>query len=120
MKNIDLRHQDWIMSDGYRKTILADGDDLGDESTLTQIVAVPPGSRVKPHYHRNTHEFIYVIGGEATLKVNGETRMMQPGDMIVTQPGDVHEVVNDSDRLWEVLVFKTNYRQGDSHWPEDE
>lgn len=120
MKNIDLRRQEWSIKEGYRKTILADGDDLGDESTLTQIVAVPPNNRVKPHFHRNTHEFIYVIGGEAALRINGETRIMQPGDMIVTQPGDVHEVVNDSDRPWEALVFKTNYKIGDSYWPDSE
>lgn len=120
MKNIDLRQQQWSTNDGYRKTILADGADLGDEKALAQIVAVPPGSRVKPHFHRKTHEFIYVIGGEAALKINGHTRIMKQGDMIVTQPSDVHEVVNDSDRPWEVLVLKTNYRYGDSYWPESE
>jgi quercetin dioxygenase-like cupin family protein len=120
MKNIDLRQVQWSINDGYRKTVLANGDDLGDESTLTQIVAVPPGSRVKPHFHRNTHEFIYVIGGEAALKINDETRIMKPGDMIVTQPGDVHEVVNEGDHPWEVLVFKTNYKVGDSYWPDSE
>jgi len=106
----------WVPAQGYYRKILARGKDLRSDNNLVQMIAVPSGSRVEPHYHKKTSEFIYVVTGEAQMYVNEEIHEMTPGRHIILHPGDVHAVVNDHNEAFVVLVVKINMAENDSYW----
>ncbi len=116
MKNIKVDPSKWISGKGYKKQILASPDDLDSGGTLAQIVEIEAGSVVEDHYHKETYEFYHVIEGEVTFEINGEVTKLKQGDMMITEPGDVHSVRNESERLFRILVFKTNVVEDDIYW----
>jgi len=116
MKIIKNENTEWTIADGYKKKIFFREDDLHQDGTLAQIVVVEPGSEVKPHFHAEAYEVIYVVEGEALMSLKDETINTKPGDIILTEPNDIHSVKNNSDKPWKVFVFKTNNIIGDSVW----
>jgi quercetin dioxygenase-like cupin family protein len=47
----------------------------------------------------------------------GEERpRIEAGDIILLEPGDGHSVVNDSEGVLVILVFKINASEGDKYW----
>lgn len=52
MKLVELKKDNWIQADGYRKSILLTAKDFNQEGCLAQIVVGEPGSKIKPHYHQ--------------------------------------------------------------------
>jgi quercetin dioxygenase-like cupin family protein len=106
---------DWIKGEGYRKKILAGEDELG-EGNIVQVVEIGPRAKVKPHYHKVQTEFFYIMKGKAKLSIGGENFEAQEGEYYLCKPGDMHSVENDSEDVFEIMVFKTNWRKGDSYW----
>jgi quercetin dioxygenase-like cupin family protein len=106
---------EWIEGAGYKKRILATPDELGPGS-LAQIVRIEPGNTVKPHHHGQTTEFFYILKGTATLTIAGEEHEAKPGDTYITKPGDMHSVKNNGKEDFELIVFKSNWREDDSYW----
>jgi quercetin dioxygenase-like cupin family protein len=105
----------WIEREGYRKRILSSEEELG-EGNIVQIVEITPGSEVKPHYHKVQTEFFYILEGKSKLSIGGIEYNASEGDYYLCRPGDVHSVKNDSGSVFKILVFKTNWREGDSYW----
>jgi quercetin dioxygenase-like cupin family protein len=116
MKIIQIDPANWQEGRGYRKNRLLSAEELRQPGALAQVVVVPPGSRVPPHYHTTSVEVYLVRRGVCELVVNGRRHEMRPGDVILMEPGDVHELINEGPEEFEVMVFKTNAEEGDSHW----
>lgn len=118
---IDIRLDDdkWIQAKGYRKQILADSIKFDTEGALAQVVEIKPGHVVESHYHKKTYEFYYVMHGDVAFSINGEARRLKEGDMMMTEPNDIHRVENDSNKDFQVLVFKTNAGKDDTFWEEE-
>ena len=109
---------EWKERDSYRKQILATEDEIGFDGNLLQVVEIPPGEHVEPHYHRETEEVFYIQQSGGTLVIDGTAVTPEKGDVIICEPGDVHEVRNDSDRAFRILVFKVNLTEDDTVWEE--
>ncbi|HEQ98356.1 MAG TPA: cupin domain-containing protein [candidate division Zixibacteria bacterium] len=118
MKNIEIKDDKWINAEGYKKQILASSEDFDSEGVLAQVVVIGPGSVVRPHYHKSTYEYYYVMQGDVAFTINGEIRRLKAGEMMMTEPNDIHKVENDSDEDFMVLVFKSNYVKNDTYWAE--
>jgi quercetin dioxygenase-like cupin family protein len=116
MRLINSSANNWIQADGYRKNILMTENEIGAKGSLAQIVVVEAGSKVKPHYHKQTSELIYVTDGSCLFTINDETFPLQIGDLLLTEPGDIHGLVNDGPSTWKALVFKINAVANDSFW----
>jgi quercetin dioxygenase-like cupin family protein len=116
VKVVKAEVREWIQAEGYQKLILLTEDDFSQAGTMSQIVQVGPGSSVKPHFHKKSYEFIYVIEGKAVFKINDKSLQTAPGDMMLTEPGDIHSVENNTSDNWRVIVFKTNAEPDDSYW----
>ncbi|MBU2560481.1 cupin domain-containing protein [archaeon] len=106
---------DWIEGAGYKKRVLAGESELG-RGSLVQIVIIGPGNEVKPHYHGLQTEFFYILKGTATLSIAGEEFEAKPGATYITKPNDMHSVKNDGKTDFELIVFKSNWRENDSYW----
>jgi quercetin dioxygenase-like cupin family protein len=65
-----------------------------------------PGVTIGYHTHGDDEEIYAILEGEGTLTVNGESRHVKTGDVIVNKPGWTHGLVNDSDKVMKIFVFK--------------
>jgi quercetin dioxygenase-like cupin family protein len=50
-----------------------------------------PGARLAPHAH-NSHEFYYLLRGEAMMQIEDELRRVGPGDLIHIPPNAGHSI----------------------------
>ncbi|MEE8403175.1 MAG: cupin domain-containing protein [Candidatus Hydrothermarchaeaceae archaeon] len=106
---------DWIEGKGYKKRILAGEAQLG-RGNIAQIVRIWPGQKVKPHHHRQQTELFYILEGMALLSIAGREVEAGPGDVYLCKPGDIHSVKNNGTGDFEILVFKTGWKEDDSYW----
>jgi mannose-6-phosphate isomerase-like protein (cupin superfamily) len=106
---------EWIEGKGYKKRILAGEAELG-QGNIVQIVRIGPGQEVKPHYHGQQTELFYILGGEALLSIAEKEFEAGPGDVYLCKPKDIHSVKNEGTKDFELMVFKTGWKEGDSYW----
>ena len=59
--------------------------------------AVPAGSATERHYHRLSEEFYFLLDGEGTIEIDGETREVGPGDAVLIPAGSWHQITASSD-----------------------
>ena len=57
------------------------------EATLTA------GGSTQRHYHRASEEIYFLLEGEGTLELDGESRRVVAGDAILIAPGAWHQIV---------------------------
>jgi mannose-6-phosphate isomerase-like protein (cupin superfamily) len=55
---------------------------------------LPPGGRTRPHRHRESEEFYYVLEGEGVMTIETEEAPVGPGDAILIPPGARHSLRN--------------------------
>jgi len=53
---------------------------------------LPAGKSTQRHYHRRSEEIYFLLEGEGTLELDGESRRVAPGDAILIPPGAWHEI----------------------------
>lgn len=61
-----------------------------------------PGASTRRHFHPETEEVYYVLGGTGRMRIEQEQRDVGPGDAIAIPPGCGHTITNTGS---EVLVF---------------
>jgi mannose-6-phosphate isomerase-like protein (cupin superfamily) len=57
---------------------------------------VPPGVKTLAHYHPQSEEIYYILHGQGTMFLAGNTRSVGPGDAIAIPPGQVHWIENST------------------------
>ena len=116
MKYVASSSRQWKSGRGYVKAQLVTADTLRVPGTLVQVLKVQPKQVIPPHYHEHSTEVFYVLSGSGTMTIAGETVAMHPGDTVVCEPRELHAAENSSTEEWEYVVFKTNWKDGDSVW----
>jgi len=94
---------------GYRQRIFTAGD-----STPAYFHFVHIHSS-KTHYHKRATEFYYVLVGEGSMTVDGETFPIGPGTMVKLNPGSVHSSEGD---LQVLVVGVPDIAEDDIFFPE--
>jgi quercetin dioxygenase-like cupin family protein len=109
-----------IVKQDYQKRIIFSLEDFDEKGHLLQVVTIPPNTRQRMHAHHEQTEVFYILEGEATLTFNDVEYPARPGDAFICSPGDAHNVWNQTDREFRLVVFKINLpEQGeDSTWQE--
>ena len=69
---------------------------VGGDQVLLCKVSYEPGKQVTRHSHEHTEQVMYVLDGEVTMTVAGETRTLRAGDTAVINRGLEHELHSDS------------------------
>jgi mannose-6-phosphate isomerase-like protein (cupin superfamily) len=54
--------------------------------------SVPAGHSTDRHYHKNSEEFYFLLEGEGTVEIDGESRPVGPGDAILIPSGAWHQI----------------------------
>ncbi len=85
-----------------------------------QVVTIPKKTKQREHHHTQQTEVFYVLEGEALLYINGEGFLAKPGDAFVCNPEDRHNIWNQADQDFKLVVFKINMpEKDDTVWEEE-
>jgi quercetin dioxygenase-like cupin family protein len=68
---------------------------VGGDQVLLCKVTYQPGKEVPRHSHEHTEQVMYVLEGEVTMTVEGETRTLRAGDTAVVNRGLEHELYSE-------------------------
>jgi uncharacterized cupin superfamily protein len=103
---------DWATVEGdgahiRRKKLAAaaDGEEIG-----CSLYELPAGEKAWPyHYHTGNEEALFVLDGEATLRLGGEAESLESGDYVAlpAREESAHRIVNDSDGMVRYLMVST-------------
>jgi mannose-6-phosphate isomerase-like protein (cupin superfamily) len=58
---------------------------------------VPEGGATERHYHKLSEELYFLLKGEGTMEIDGESREVGPGDAILIPAGAWHQITAKSD-----------------------
>jgi len=71
---------------------------------------IQAGARAEPHTH-NTHEFYYILQGQAVVQIEREVQSVRPGDLIYIPPNAVHTIWPTGDQGVRALSFSASYQR---------
>ena len=70
---------------------------FGTEQTAVQAFVFPPGRGFAPHTHEHSEQVLYVVEGEAVIRMGDEKRTAGTGAAAVVPKNVEHSVVNSGD-----------------------
>lgn len=82
-----------------------------DMSVIEERIA--PGSAEVRHFHEKARQFFYVLSGELTMEVAGQTKLLKAGQGIEIVPGTPHQAQNQGTAPVRILVNSTPPSHGD-------
>ena len=85
-------------------TVKAGPDATDDTVGVWEFTLKPGGPPPPPHLHRRTHEFLYVLDGEAEVAVGERTALTSAGAFACLPPGTVHGIAASGQGPCRVLV----------------
>jgi mannose-6-phosphate isomerase-like protein (cupin superfamily) len=91
--------------DGWR---LVDRDDL---SVIHE--RMPANTSEVRHYHNHARQYFFVLSGEATMELDGQTYTIGAQQGIEVAPHQPHQMRNDSASDLEFLVISSPTTRGD-------
>jgi quercetin dioxygenase-like cupin family protein len=65
---------------------------IGGEQVLVCQVRYEAGTSVARHSHAETEQVMWIVEGDLTMTVGGETGSLGPGDVVVVNKGVEHEL----------------------------
>ena len=92
----------WVVGDLY--TFLATGDDTNGAYALIHAL-VPPGGGPPPHIHRREDEAFYILEGELSLQVDGQSISGTTGAWITLPKGTLHAFKNTGSSPAKMLIL---------------
>ncbi|OWK43763.1 cupin domain-containing protein [Fimbriiglobus ruber] len=90
-----------VVGDVYR--FLATGEDTNGTYAIWEAL-VPPGGGPPPHVHSREEEGFYILEGEITVRVGGETIVATAGAFVNLPVGSLHSFKNESSQSAKMLI----------------
>ena len=119
MKYASNKQAKEIVKKDYSKRIIFDSTDFKQKRHLLQTVTIPPKTKQRLHWHFEQTDVFYILEGECLIFINDKKLIARPGDAFICEPKDKHNLWNQSDKPFRLLVFKINLPEGeDSYWEE--
>jgi quercetin dioxygenase-like cupin family protein len=79
-----------------------------------EYLVVPPGVTIGAHRHGANEELYFIITGQATMTINGQTHTVKPGDLIINHPNWEHGLHNDGQTEVKLLVIEVDLKKENS------
>ena len=108
-----INHDNWIKGKSYQKRILI--EDLKKKINLIEDVIIIPKGEIPCHSHEFTDEIFYITENSAIMIVNNKEFEVKQGDMIRVDKNESHGFRNESNKEFKMIMFKLNFRKGDSY-----
>lgn len=90
-----------VVGDVYR--FLATGEETDGRYAMWEAI-VPPGGGPPPHVHSREEEAFFLLEGEITFQVGGETIVAGPGAFANMPVGSVHSFKNATDQPARMII----------------
>jgi mannose-6-phosphate isomerase-like protein (cupin superfamily) len=91
-----------------------DGWHLVKNADLSVIQeCMPPGTSEVRHYHERAQQFFFILCGQATMEVEGETIRLSAEEGVHIAPSKRHQIRNDSGDPVRFLVISQPPSHGD-------
>ncbi len=74
---------------------------------------VPPGGVEVKHYHERSHQFFFILSGEATIELEGKRLVLGPQQGISVPPKVSHRLLNESKQDLSFIVVSAPMSHGD-------
>jgi mannose-6-phosphate isomerase-like protein (cupin superfamily) len=104
----------------YKWGAMCDGWFLENSPERTIIhERMPPGTIEARHYHRGAKQFFFILGGIATMEMEGKLVKLQPHEGVTIEAGVLHQIKNESNEAVEFLVISTPSTKGDRFETDD-
>ena len=98
MQNIELA---WVLGHKVRRW------DTDDSYGLIEVTSLPKVPGPPPHYHKNEHEFFFILKGTLDVMANSEWKAMTTGSFVELPPNTIHTFINNTE---EDVVWITGWR----------
>jgi mannose-6-phosphate isomerase-like protein (cupin superfamily) len=100
-----------------------------DGSTIRELLGLPtapvqnqslaeatlePGQATERHYHAESEEIYYVVGGSGAMELDGERRRIEVGDAVLIPPGARHQIRAGAGGLRFLCCCAPAYRHEDT------
>jgi quercetin dioxygenase-like cupin family protein len=108
-----IKNNKWISGESYKKKVLI--EDLKGKINLIQEAVVEPHGEIPIHGHEATDELFYITENSAVMIVDDKEFAVKPGDLIYVEKHESHGFKNKSDKEFKMMVFKINFKKGDSY-----
>jgi quercetin dioxygenase-like cupin family protein len=69
---------------------------IGGEQVLMCRVEYQPGAVIPEHAHPASEQLMYVVEGDVTLTVEGQTKTLLAGDLAVVNKGRLHNLSTET------------------------
>lgn len=96
--------------ESYALEIAPVGAQVESQKLGFNVTTIAPGKRSFPyHAHRANEEMFFVLEGEGSVRIAGETHKIRKGDFVSLPPGEnsAHQIVNDSKAPLRYLAVST-------------
>src|SRR5215469_10753378 len=93
-----------VWYNGSLMTFLATGEETHGQFALIEAVA-RRGNAPPPHTHHREEETFYVLEGEMTFSIGGQTIKATPGTMVCLPRDVAHSFVIDSEQLRMLILL---------------
>jgi len=91
-----------------------DGWHLLQKSDLSVIEeCMPAGASEVRHFHSKAQQFFFILSGQATMEIEGESILLIAGQSVAIPPGTRHQFRNHSDQPVRFLVISQSPGHGD-------
>ncbi|MCX8025214.1 MAG: cupin domain-containing protein [Thermanaerothrix sp.] len=74
---------------------------------------MPPHTAETRHWHTVSHQFFYILSGQATMEINGDICLLHAQQGVEVPPQMPHQMMNTSDADLEFIVISCPPSHGD-------
>ncbi len=124
MEPVNVLISDWDEEEttaGFAAKRLRLGRRLDADLLGASVYELPPGERSFPaHFHHANEEFLLVLSGQLTARVEGGELQLQAGDAVLFRrgPAGLHQFQNRSDEPVRFLVVSTMIAPEVAEYPD--
>ena len=104
-----------VMHESVRVWELVPKFSVREETKGTYLEAIvefeiAAGARAEPHHH-DTHEYYFILEGEAVVQIEDEARRVRPKDLVYIPPGADHTIWPTGETGVRSLAFAASYQE---------
>ena len=84
----------YVTKDGSEITEIIHPELHNNKAQSLAQARVRPGQITQAHYHQQTEEIYFLLGGQGRMRLDNQQFDLRSGEAIVIKPGQIHQIEN--------------------------
>ena len=107
LRTTDWSHESVLQSehDARTRIYMATRTLTGTSAYRGEMIRYPSGTQAPAHHHEGAEHFQYVLKGNCTALLGGETSTLSAGDVLYNYEMEIHSFINDGDEEFIFVEF---------------